>query len=175
MAAAKCRCCQKKLTTNNAYKTTINNKSAYFCNEEHYKQFVKQAESEKQTKERGKLLHNKVCKLFAEVLSVSGITNTVLYKEKAELNKVYSDEIIISYLEENKEWITKSVDRLSGGEYGKIRYVSTILKNKLGDYRPKTAATSPVYTGYSADEHYETKFKLKPRKALLEIEEDCYE
>lgn len=175
MAACKCKFCQGKLTTSVAYKTEINKKTAYFCNKDHYNQFLQRAKEEEQNKIKKDKLRIKFLQLFCDVLGVTGITNTIIWKEKAELNKVYSDEIIISYLEENKEWITKSVSRLNSGEFGKIRYVSTILKNKLGDYRPTTAVSEPIYTGYSADEHYETKFKLKPRKALLEIEEACYE
>lgn len=155
MAAAKCRLCQTKLTTSVAYKAEINKKAAYFCSEEHYQQLLKeeekrlkekeankeaktrQKEKEEQVKEHNKELRNKVYSLFAEVLNVGGITNTALYKEKAELNKVFSDEIIIAYLEENKEWIANAVSRLNGGEFGKIRYVSTILRNNLGDYKMK--------------------------------------
>lgn len=175
MATCKCKFCGTRSTTTVAYKTEINKKIAYFCDENHYNKFLQKAKEEEQDKIKKDKLRIKFLQLFCDVLGVTGITNTIIWKEKAELNKVFSDEIIISYLEENKEWISKSVGRLSGGEFGKIRYVSTILKNKLGDYKPITAATEPIHTGYPADEHYETKFKLKPRKALLEIEEDCYE
>jgi len=130
----KCRQCQTNLNTQDAYKTTINNRNAYFCNEEHYEKFLQTEEDKKKVKQ----LHDRVCELFAEILGVTQITNTALYKEKAELNAVYSDEVIISYLEENKEWIVTSVAKLTGNTYGKIRYVSVILRNKLGDYRPKT-------------------------------------
>lgn len=175
MAACKCRLCGTKLNTNIAYKATINNKSAYFCDEKHYNQFLSKAKEEEQKKNRAKELQNKFVKLFCEILNVSGITNTILWKEKAELNKVFTDEIIISYLEENKEWMTKSVSRLSGGEFGKIRYVGTILRNKLGDYKPKVTIAPVMDFGKVTDEHYETKFKLKPRKALLDFEEEYNE
>lgn len=172
---AKCRYCQEKVTTNNAYKTEINKKSAYFCNEEHYQQYIVEEEKKQQQKEKEKELHNKFLKLFCEILGVNGITNTILWKEKADLNKVFTDDIIVSYLEENKEWITKSVSRLSGGEFGKIRYVGSILRNKLGDYKETSIIMSVADFGKVTDEHYETKFKLKPRKALLELEDECYE
>lgn len=169
---AKCRICGAKLSTDTAYKTTINNKPAYFCNESHYKQFIEKIEEGLKAKERGKKLHNKVCALFAEILGVKSITNTILYKEKAEINKAFSDETIIAYLEDNKEWIMKVASRLNGSEYGKIKYISTILKNKLGDYQPRVNTKTPTCNYYCADEHYETKFKLKPRKALLDFEEE---
>lgn len=172
MAACKCRSCQAKLTTTTAYKTVIGGKTAYFCNEKHYNQFLSKAKEEEQKKIKAKELQNKFAKLFCEILEVNGITNTILWKEKAELNKVFTDEIIVDYLEENKEWMAKSVSRLNGGEFGKIRYVGTILRNKLGDYKPKATVTSIMDFGKITDEQYETKFKLKPRKALLDFEEE---
>ena len=137
MAACKCRRCQTNLNTKDAYKATINNKSAYFCDEEHYNAFIEAAEIEAKKKEQNKQLQDKFYNLMCEILGVNGITNTALWKEKTEINKVFSDEVIVAYLEENKDWMTTSVSKLSGGIYGKIRYVSVILRNKLGDYRPR--------------------------------------
>ena len=175
MAACKCRFCQAKLTTATAYKTEVNKKPAYFCNEDHYKEFIQHAHDEAKKKEQEKKLQSKVYSLFCDVLGVTGVTNTMFWKEKTEINKVYSDTVIIGFLEENKDWITNAVRKLNGGEYGKIRYISTILKNKLGDYKQKNTTRTISYTMDFTDEHYETKFKLKPRQALLELEEDCYE
>lgn len=172
MAACKCKFCQEKLTTAIAYMAYVGKNKFYFCNEKHHEQYLKQDKEKKEKKDKEKLLRIKFHDLFCEILQVNGITNTVLWKEKTELNKVFSDDIIVAYLEENKDWISGIVCRLNGGEYGKIRYVSTILKNKLGDYSPKIIAQNTVYIGISIDEHYETKFKLKPRKALLDFEEE---
>lgn len=131
--ACKCRHCQESLTTDIAYMEYLGDKKAYFCNQEHYNQFLQNEENKKIAKHK----HDRVCELFAEILGVTKITNTALYKEKSELNEVYTDDVIISYLEENKDWMITSVSRLNGGVYGKIRYVSVILRNKLGDYKPK--------------------------------------
>lgn len=166
----KCRYCQTSLTTEIAYMEYLKDKKAYFCNEEHYNKFL-QSEN---NKEKAKHQHDRVCELFAEILGVTKITNTALYKEKAELNEVYSDEVIISYLEENKGWIITSVGKLSSGIYGKIRYVSVILRNKLGDYKPKVVVQETVVPKIQ-DEHYETKFKLKKRRGFEDLEDDCDE
>ena len=174
MAACKCRRCQTNLSTKDAYKATINNKSAYFCNEEHYAEFVKEAEMEAKKKEQNKQLQDKFYTLMCEILGVNGITNTALWKEKTEINKVFSDEVIIAYLEENKSWMTTSVGKLSGGIYGKIRYVSVILRNKLGDYKPKVV-TREAAVPKIQDEHYETIFKLKQRRGFEDLEDDCDE
>jgi YHS domain-containing protein len=174
MAACKCRKCQANLSTKNAYKTTINNRSAYFCNEEHYNKFIEDAETEAKKKEQNKQLQDKFYNLMCEILGVNGITNTALWKEKTEINNVFSDDVIVAYLDENKSWITTSVSKLSGGIYGKIRYVSVILRNKLGDYKPK-AVTREVVIPKIQDEHYETKFKLKQRRGFEDLEDDCDE
>lgn len=174
MAACKCRYCQERLTTAIAYKTEINKRSFYFCNEEHYNKFLQEDEDKKRKQEREAQTRQKFYNLFCEILGVKGITNTALWKEKTEINKVFSDEIIISYLEENKDWIRTSVGRLSGGEYGKIRYVSVILRNKLGDYKPKVVVKETVIPKIQ-DEHYETKFKLKQRRGFEDMEDDCDE
>jgi len=170
----KCRQCQTNLNTQDAYKTTINNKNAYFCNQDHYEKFLHSEEKKKKKQEQEAQTREKFYNLFCEILGVNGITNTALWKEKTEINKVFSDEVMISYLEENKGWITTAVGRLSGGEYGKIRYVSVILRNKLGDYKPKVT-TKEIVQPNIQDEHYETKFKLKKRRGFEDLEDDCDE
>lgn len=175
MAACKCRYCQSSLKTTNAHMEYISGKKAYFCSEEHYNKF-QQVESEKKKKqEREAQTKQKFYELFCEILGVNGITNTALWKEKTDINKVFSDEVIISYLEENKDWITASVGKLSGGEYGKIRYVSVILRNKLGDYRPNTVAKETVVTTVKVDDTlYEMSSMVtnKKRRSLADLEDE---
>lgn len=174
MAACKCRQCQTRLTTAVAYMAYAGKNKFYFCNEEHYNQFLHAEEEKKNKQVQEQQTRQRFYQLFCDILGVKGITNTALWKEKTEINKVFSDEVIISFLEENKEWITTSVSRLSGGEYGKIRYVGVILRNKLGDYKPKVVMKE-VVTPKIQDEHYETKFKLKQRRGLEDLEDDCDE
>lgn len=137
MPAAKCKYCQTSLKTSEAYKENIKNKTMYFCNEDHFERYMKDLKVKQRQKEYDKQLQDKFYKLFCNILGVNGITNTALWKEKAEINKVFSDEIIIAYLEEHKEYLTNMVSKLDGGIYGKIRYVSVVLRNRLGDYKPK--------------------------------------
>lgn len=175
MAACKCKFCQAKLTTTIAYMEYVKDKKFYFCSEEHYKKFMQDEEEKQKKKAKEDELKDKFYNLMCEILGVKGITNTALWKEKSEINKVFSDDTIISFLEENKEWITMSVGKLNGGEYGKIRYVSVILRNKLGDYRPMAVPSKRVtqtVVPKIQDEHYETKFKLKKRVGLDDLEDD---
>lgn len=178
MASCKCRYCQEKLTTTIAYMEYVKDKKFYFCNEQHYEKYIKQAEDALKQKARDDELKNKFYNLMCEILGVKGITNTALWKERTEINKVFSDEVIVTYLEENKDWMAASVGKLNGGEYGKIRYVSVILRNKLGDYKSKVIAKKDsvkIMAPKIQDEHYETKFKLKQRRGLEDLEDDCDE
>lgn len=175
MAACKCRYCQTNLTTAVAYKVENKNKKAYFCNQEHYAKFLQEEENKKKKQVQESQTREKFYNLFCEILGVNGITNTALWKEKTDINKVFSDEVIISYLEENKDWITASVGKLSGGEYGKIRYVSVILRNKLGDYRPNTVAKETVVTTVKVDDTlYEMSSMVtnKKRRSLADLEDE---
>ena len=167
MAACKCRICKKSLNTKDAYCVITNDKRFYYCNATEYEEYKTKQEKEAADKD-------KFYKLFCNILGVNGITNTALWKEKAEINKVFSDEIIIAYLEEHKEYLTNMVGKLDGGIYGKIRYVSVVLRNRLGDYKPNVKENKKPSVAVS-DEHYETKFKPKVRKALEDFEEDCDE
>lgn len=170
----KCRYCGANLTTKIALLQYLGDKKAYFCNQEHYEKYVQKTETEHQQKAKKKELHDRVCELFSEILGVKKITNTALFKEKAELNEVYSDEVIISYLEENKDWITTSVGRLSGGIYGKIRYVSVILRNKLGDYKPKVVVKETPKPKTIVDTTFYEPMQTNnnKRRSLVDLEDD---
>jgi hypothetical protein len=149
-------------------------KKAYFCNQEHHEKYMQEEENKKKKKEQEEQMRDKFYSLFCEVLGVKGVTNTALWKEKAEINKVFSDDVIISYLEENKDWISTAVGKLSGGEYGKIRYVSVILRNKLGDYKPKVVVKEEEKPKIKVDENfYETTSTTRnKRRSLADLEDE---
>ena len=190
MPAAKCRYCQTSLKVKDAYKAIIKNKFAYFCNQEHYSLYMEKLEEEQKQKqmkkelaekhrqeeleekqrqiEYNKQMKDKVYYLICEILGRKAIVNTALW------NRVCTDEVIAQYLEENKDYLISVISRLDNIEYNRIRYLSAILKNKLGDYKPKAKEIEKPTVAIS-DGHYETKFKLKARKALDDFEEDCDE
>lgn len=82
-----------------------------------------------------------------------------------------SNETIANYLEENKKYLIDTISNLKDVESGRIKYLSAILMNKLGDYKPK----SNIITINIQEEHYETRYKNKARIALEDLEEECYE
>lgn len=164
---AKCRICGEALDTNVAYKVVTNGKNAYYCS---------QKEFETETKKKEKLAadKDKVYKLICEIIERKEITNTALFGEWKVWNKVADNEKIGQYLEENKAYLCGAIAKLEDKEFNRIRYLSAILKNSLGDFKPKTEV-KPSFVPKIQEEHYETKFKPKARKALLDLEEDCDE
>lgn len=161
---AKCKVCGTALDTKTAYKVVVNGKNAYYCSEEEYKNDA--AEKEKIEADK-----NKVYTLICEIIGRKEILNTILWKEKAIWNKVFSDELIWQYLESNKVYLTTVISRLEDKEFNRIRYLSAILKNSLGDFKPMTQVPKREVV-IVPDEHYETKFKSKKRRSFEDLEED---
>lgn len=164
---AKCRICGEILDTNVAYKVVTNGKNAYYCSQEEF-------ETEAKKKEKLAADKNKVYRLICEIIERKEITNTALFAEWKVWNKVADNEKIGQYLEENKAYLCGAIAKLDNKEFNRIRYLSAILKNSLGDFKPK-AEVKPVFVPKIQEEHYETKFKPKARKGLLDLEEDCDE
>ena len=164
MARCKCKICGTELDTNTAYKVTDKNgKNKYFCNASEF-------EAEEERKKKAAEDKDRVYRLICDIVGVNEVLNTALWKEKIEWNKAFSDEFIAKYLEEKKDYLSSAIARLSGTEYAKIRYISTVLKNSLRDFKPKeTVVEAPKTT---VEEHYETKYKAKVRRALEDFEED---
>lgn len=130
MAACKCRICKKSLNTKDAYCVITNDKRFYYCNATEYEEYKRKQEKEAADKD-------KVYRLICDIIGRKEIINSILWKEKSVWNKVCADEIIAQYLEENKDYLTGAISRLNDVEFNRIRYLSAILKNKLGDYKPK--------------------------------------
>ena len=131
----KCRVCRKSLDTNTAYKViTIdknkNEKKAYYCSQEEFK--TDEAKKKKEMEDK-----DKVYRLICEIIERKEITNTALFAEWKIWNKVADNEKIGRYLDENKIYLCSVISRLEDKEFNRIRYLSAILKNNLGDFKAK--------------------------------------
>ena len=169
---AKCRICGTSLDTKTAYLIVTldknkKEKKAYYCSQEEF-------EIEDMKKKKAAEDKDKVYRLICDIIDRKEIVNGVLWAEKKIWNKVATDETIGYYLDENKEYLSSVIGRLDNVEYNRIRYLSAILKNKLGDYKPKMVVKEIVVPKIQ-EEHYETKFKLKQRRGLEDLEDDCDE
>ena len=164
---AKCQICARKLDTDTAYKVVVydknnNPKNKYYCSEKEYNAEEERKKKQAEDKDR-------VYFLICDIIERKEIINTALWKEWALWNKVATNEVIGKYLEENKDYLKSVISRLDNVEFNRIRYLSAILKNKLGDFKPKVEVKEKIIPVIQ-EEHYETKFKNKKRKGFEDLE-----
>lgn len=149
---AKCRICGKQLDTSEAFK--IEGKPAkYFCSEQEYN-------AEEERKRKAAEDKDRAYTLICRIIGRETIINTALWSEWKEWSKVADDVKIGQFLAENEEYLTGMIGRLVDAEFPRIRYLSTVLKNRLGDYKPKV------------QEDVKVQFKVQPR---VDIDETMYE
>ena len=117
-----CQICKKKIERDSAYKITTEKGNKYYCSQAEYDAMQK----EKADKDA----------IYAEIVDIFGykIQNSALFKEWKCWNELASNEKILSYIQENKDYIKGAVGKLNSTEYARIRYMSAILKNNLKDY-----------------------------------------
>lgn len=164
MAKAKCKICDADLDTKTAYKVTDKNgKNKYFCSASEFK-------AEEERKKKAAEDKDRVYRLICDIMGEKEIISTALWKEWQVWNKVADNEKIAKYLEENYSYLSSAIARLSSSEYARIRYLSAIIRDKIKAFAPKVEVVEkPKVT---TEEHYETKYKAKARRALEDFEED---
>lgn len=153
---AKCKVCGEPLDTKTAFKliaydTNNKAKTSYYCSKEEYLEDSAKKERESECK-------NKAYSLICEIIGREKIINTVLWKEWKEWNKAFSNETIAQYLEDNKVYLTSTISRLEDKEFNRIRYLSAILKNSLGDFKQKEKAK-----------------EIEAKKPKVQVDETFYE
>ena len=118
MTYVKCGFCSNKIKKENAYVLKGKKRNKYFCNEEH-----------SVSKTPKGLFYGRLFSVFGKT------TNTIMYKEFDEISKVHGWDKMSSYLEANRSYLNKCMNKDFTSEYAKIRYISAIFKNSLGDFR----------------------------------------
>lgn len=138
MARAKCQICKTPLDTNTAYKIIDKNgKNKYYCSQTEY-------EAEEARKKKAKEDKDKVYRLICDIMDEKEIINSILWKEWAVWNKVADNEKIGKYLEENRDYLSSVIGRLTSSEFAKIRYLSTIIKDRIKEFVPRVKVEEPV-------------------------------
>lgn len=156
----KCRKCGSQIDQNTAFKVVVGKVNTYYCNEKEYDLVLAERKVKDDTYEC-------INKIFGYI-----ITNTAIYKEINALVKVYGYELILSYLQENFDYLHSLMSRDFEKEYGRIRYFSVVLSNNLADYKKaqevnvEESAIREVVVDMP-EIHYKRKNK---RRALDEIE-----
>lgn len=156
-----CRGCGKKIDRDLAHKIVKGKMNLYFCSEDEYKRIIAE-------KEKSQEMRNSLQSVIDEIFGYP-VTNTALYKEQSEWTKVKPLEIIIDYLNDNKQYISATLENKQfTGEYGKIRYFSAIIKNNVQSYTP----TRPEVIKQADTEIYEPKYKPGHKRKCLSDYED---
>lgn len=164
---AKCRICGKQLNTSEAFR--VDGKPArYYCSEQEFR-------AEEERKHKAAKDKDRVYRLICDIMGEEEIINSALWKEVQIWNQVADNEKIARYLEENKVYLTTAISRIENKIYNRIRYLSAILKNSLGDYKPK-AVNEPVKTQPKIDIDetiYEAPTRnLNKRRSLADLEDE---
>lgn len=165
MARAKCRICGAALDTTIAYKVVVKGVNRYYCSQTEFDN--EEAKKQQETENR-----NTTYRLICKIFNKDEILNTALWKEYNEWLKVDESSKIVDYLGENKDYLTKAINRLNANEFAKIRYLSAILKNNLNDFKPKKVEEAKQFGLIITEEDYKTKYKPRKRKALIDFEEE---
>jgi len=163
---AKCRICGEPLDTKIAYMVITNGKKAYYCSQEEYD--ADQSKKKKVAEDK-----DKVYRLVCDIIARKEITNTALFAEWKIWNKVADNDKIGQYLYENKEFLYNTIARLEDKEFNRIRYLSAILKNKLGDYKQSVVVSEVEKPKVKVDEtFYEVATATRNRRRSLADLED---
>lgn len=152
----KCRQCGTKIDRKTAFKVVVGGKNAYYCNEAEYQKTLHEKEIKTNT-------YDCINQIFGYK-----VLNSALFKEINLLLQVYSYEHILAYLMENKNYITKVLEKDFVSEYAKIRYFSAIIKNNIADFKMKEPEKPREIDVDMPIRNYKRKNK---RRSLEEIEQ----
>ena len=127
---AKCQICGKQGDVTEMYKRVVGKVNKYYCNQSEY-------EAEEERKKKAAEDKDKVYTLICRIIGRETIINTSLWAEWKIWSSVANDAKIGQFLAENEEYLTNMIGKLADAEFPRIRYLSTVLKNRLGDYKPR--------------------------------------
>ena len=169
---AKCRICGESLDTKTAYLVITldknkKEKKAYYCSQEEYE--AEEARKKKASEDKDKAYY-----LICDIIGRKKIINSALWKEWAIWNEVATNEVIGKYLDENKEYLSSIIGRLDDIEYGRIKYLSAILKNKLGDYKSQAVVkeVEKPKTNIEMTFYEPVQTNNNKRRSLADLEDD---
>ena len=169
MARCNCKYDKKQLDTKTAFKVVIKEKNTYWCSEQCYAKYL--ADKEKQEKINAE--YAEIYELTSKIFGYEFQSVGLLRREVLTWEKIGSRAKIIAYLKENMQWLKDVMNRSFESDFNRVRYYSTIVVGKLHDWKPRVEVKEVAKV--VVEEHYETKYKAKGRKALEDFEEDCDE
>ena len=165
MAKAKCKICGTELDTKTAYKVIDKNgKNKYFCSASEF-------EAEEARKKKAQEDKDKVYRLICDIMGEKEIISTALWKEWQVWNKVADNKKIAKYLEENKDYLSSVIARLQSSEYARIRYLSTIIRDKIKAFVPKVEVIEKPKVVVEETIYDTPAQSLNKRRSLADLED----
>ena len=170
---AKCQICGKQGEVTTMYKRVVGKVNKYYCS-------LIEFEAEEERKKKAEEDKEKVYTLICRIIGRETIVNTALYAEWKIWSSVADDAKIGQFLADNEAYLTNVIGRLADAEFPRIRYLSTVLKNRLGDYKPKVQedvkVQSKVQPRVDIDETvYEAPTRsLNKRRSLADLEDEIW-
>ena len=165
MAKAKCKICGTGLDTATAYKVTDKNgKNKYYCSQSEF-------EAEEERKKKAQADKDRVYRLICDIMGEKEIISTALFKEWQVWNKVADNAKIGDYLEENRSYLSSVIARLSSSEYAKIRYLSTIIRDKIKAFVPKSEVVEKPKIVVDETIYEAPTQTLNKRRSLADLED----
>ena len=177
MARCKCLVCGVDLDTKTAHRVELIVNKRTGEKEIKYKYCCSEAEylAEEERKKKAEADKNRVYYLICDIMGEKEIISTALYKEWAIWNKVADNAKIGDYLAENKDYLSSAIARLGSSEYARIRYLSTIIRDKIKAFVPKVevAEKPKVTTDVNMNEMmYEIRnTNTNKRRSLADLED----
>ena len=168
---AKCQICGKQGEVTTMYKRIVGKVNKYYCSESEW-----QAEEERKRKAAED--KDRVYRLICDIMGEQEIINSALWKEVQVWHQVADDEKIAKYLEENKDYLISALGKITSSEYSRIRYLSTIIKNSIKDFKVQLKVQKEVKVQPKVVTVDETMYDTTPtitrkrRRSLDDLEDE---
>lgn len=174
MPKGKCRACGEVLDTTTAYAVLVNTKRSYYCNEEEYNEYKENKRSIQKVAGTSKqqIDKDRMYWLICDIIGRKEIINTALWSERKVWRTIATDEILAAYLEQNKDYLSEMLSRIEDKEFNRIRYLSSIIKNNIGDFTKNIQTTEKPKTQVDDTFYEPIQTKNKKRRSLADLEDE---
>ena len=167
MARAKCKYCEKWLDTKEAIKVSDDGKNRYYCNAlcctKHNEELV--------AKEKVKAEYEEIFELTKEIFGYEFTGYSLLKREINIWEKLGTRVKIISYLKENKNWLSTTMSKEFANDYNRVRYYSAIVSSKLHDFKPKVEEAPKPKVAIDETIYDAPAQSLNRRRSLEDLED----
>lgn len=167
MARCNCRYDKKQLDTKTAFKVVIKEKNTYFCTEDCYNRYL--ADKEKQDKINAE--YDEIYELTKQIFGYEFTGYSLLKREINTWEKVGTRAKIISYLKENKDWLSNVMSKEFVSDFNRVRYYSVIVAGKLHDFKPKTIEAEKPKIVVDETIYEAPTQSLNKRRSLADLED----